>query len=84
MIALLEALTAAGSVALISATRRATLSIVGLALCALLFLASLGFFTVAAYRALELAIGAIHAPLAVGSMYLILALAGLLMLQARR
>jgi hypothetical protein len=84
MVALLEALTVAGSMALVNAARRATLSIVGLVLCALLFFASLGFFTVAAYLALEQAIGAIRAPLAVGGTYLILALAGLLVLQARR
>lgn len=84
MVALLEALTAAGSVALMSAARRATLSIVGLVLCALFFSASLGFFTVAAYCALEQAIGAVHASLAVGSIYLILSLSGLLVLQTRR
>lgn len=84
MAVLLEALTAAGAVALASAARRATLSIAGLALCAALLVTSLAFFTLAGYRALEQAVGAIHAPLAVGGVYLILALGGLLIVQPRR
>jgi hypothetical protein len=84
MIALLEALTAAGSVALASAARRAAFSIGGLALCAVLLVASLAFFTLAAYRALEQTVGEIHAPLVVGAAYLVLALAGLLVVQSRR
>lgn len=84
MVALLEALTAAGTVALANAARRATLSIAGLTLCAALFIASLVFFTLAGYRALEQTVGAIHAPLAVGGVYLVLALGGLLIVQSRR
>ncbi len=84
MVALLEALTAAGAVALASAVRRATFSIAGLALCAVLVVASVAFFTLAGYRALEQTVGAIHAPLALGVGYLILALGGLLILQSRR
>jgi hypothetical protein len=84
MVALLEALTAAGSMALASAARRAALLIGGLVFCAALFAASLGFFTLACYRALEQAIGAVLAPLAVGGVYLVLALAGLLIVQSRR
>lgn len=83
MAALLEALTAAGTVALASAARRATLSIARLTLCAALFVISLAFFTLAGYRALEQTVGAIHAPLAVGGVYLI-ALGGLLIVQSRR
>jgi hypothetical protein len=84
MVALLEALTAAGSLALASAACRAAFSISGLVLSAVLLVASLAFFTLAAYRALEQAVGTIHAPLAVGGAYLILALAGLLIVQSRR
>lgn len=84
MVALFEALTAVGSVALVGVARRAALSIGGLALCAALFVASLGFFTLAAYRALEQAVGTIHAPLAIGGAYLVVALTGLLILQVRR
>jgi len=84
MSALLEALTAAGSVALASAARRTAISVVGLLLCAALLLTSLAFFTLAAYRALAEAVGAIHAPLFVGGAYLVLALVGLLVVQARR
>ena len=84
MVALLEALTAVGSVALMGVARRAALSLAGLALCAALFVASLAFFTLAAYRALEQAVGPVHAPLAVGGGYLVLALAGLLLVQSRR
>jgi len=84
MSALLEALTAAGSAALASAARRTAISVVGLLLCAALLLTSLAFFTLAAYRALAEAVGAIHAPLFVGGAYLVLALVGLLVVQARR
>lgn len=84
MAAFLEALTAVGSVALVNVARRAAFSIGGLALCAALLVASLAFFTLAAYRALEQAVGEIQAPLAIGGAYLILALAGLLFVQSRR
>jgi hypothetical protein len=39
---------------------------------------------VAAYRALEQVVGTIHAPLAIGGAYLVVALTGLLILQSRR
>jgi hypothetical protein len=68
----------------VGVARRAALSIAGLTLCATLFVASFSFFTVAAYRALEQAVGAIHAPLIVGAVYLLLALTGLLLVQSRR
>lgn len=84
MAALLEALTAAGSLALAGAARRTAMSVVGFFLCAALLLASLAFFTLAAYRALAEAVGAIHAPLVVGGAYLVLALVGLLVVQSRR
>lgn len=84
MVALMEALTAVATVALASAARRATFSLAGLTLCAVLLAASVAFFTLAGYRALEQTVGAIHAPLAVGGVYLILALGGLLSLQSRR
>ena len=84
MIALLEALTAAGSVALASAARRTAVSVIGMLLCAVLLAASLAFFTLAAYRALAEAVGVIHAPLVVGGAYLVFALAGLLIVQSRR
>ena len=84
MVALLEALTAAGSLALVSVARRAAFSIGGLVLCAALLVASLAFFTLAAYRALAEAVGTIHAPLIVGGAYLVFALAGLLVVQSRR
>lgn len=84
MVALLEALTAAGTVALASAARRTAVSIGGLLLCAALVVASAAFFTLAAYRALAEAVGPIHAPLAVGGAYLIFALVGLLVVQSRR
>ncbi|MBS0525733.1 MAG: hypothetical protein JSS04_19045 [Proteobacteria bacterium] len=84
MVALLEALTAVGAVALAGAARRATLSLAGLTLCAMLFVVSLAFFTLAGYRALEQTVGAIHAPLAIGGVYLVLALVALLAVQSRR
>lgn len=84
MATLLEALTAAGSVALASAARRMAVSVVGLLLSAALLVASLAFFTLAAYRALAEAAGAIYAPLVVGGVYLVFALVGLLIVQSRR
>jgi hypothetical protein len=84
MVALLEALTAVGAVALTSAARRIAVSVGGLLLCAALLAASLAFFTLAAYRALAEAVGPIHAPLAVGGAYLIFALVGALIVQSRR
>jgi hypothetical protein len=84
MVALLEALTAIGSMALASAVRRAAVSVTGLLLCATLLAASLAFFTLAVYRALAETVGGIQAPLIVGGAYLVLALAGLLIVQSRR
>jgi hypothetical protein len=84
MVALLEALTAMGSVALVGAARRTALSVVGLLLCAILLGTSLAFFTLAAYRALLEAVGVFHAPLVVGGAYLVFALVGLLIVQSRR
>jgi hypothetical protein len=82
--ALLDALTAVATAALAGAARRAAISATGLLLCAALLVASLAFFTLAAYRALAEAVGTIHAPLIVGGVYLVLALAGLLIVQSRR
>jgi hypothetical protein len=61
----------ASLVPLASAARRTAVSVAGLLLCAVLFVTSLAFFTLAAYRALAEAVGAIQAPLAVGGTYLV-------------
>jgi len=50
MVALLEAFTAVGTVALPNVPRRTAISIGGLLLCAALLAASLAFFTLAASR----------------------------------
>jgi hypothetical protein len=84
VVALLEALAAVGSAALANSARRAAVSIGGLLLCMALLVASVAFFTLAAYRALAEAMGPVHAPLAVGGAYLFFALLGLLIVQARR
>lgn len=84
MVALLEALAAAGTMALASAARRTAASVAGLLLSAVLLLTSVAFFTLAAYRALAEAIGAIHAPLVVGGAYLVSALIALIIVQSRR
>jgi len=81
---LLETLTAMAAVALSSALRRATVSILGLALSVILLLTSVAFLTLAGYRALAESIGIIYAPLVVGTAYLLLALVGLLIVQSRR
>jgi hypothetical protein len=84
MTVLLEALTAVGSAALAGAARRTAVTVMGVLMCAALLATSLAFFTLAAYRALAEAVGAVHAPLVVGGVYLVLALAGLLAVQSRR
>jgi 4-amino-4-deoxy-L-arabinose transferase-like glycosyltransferase len=84
MLAVLEMVTAVGSLALERAARRTVLAVGGLLLCAGLLVASLGFFTLAASRALTDAIGAIYAPLIVGAAYLVFALVALLVVQSRR
>ena len=84
MRALIEALTATGALALAEAARRPVLWAVGLLLCLALLLVGCAFLTFGAYRALADAAGAIHASLAVGGCYLVLALVGLLIVQSRR
>jgi hypothetical protein len=84
MPALFEALAASAAVALTGALRRAAASVIGLLLSAALLLVSLAFFTLAGYRALAEAIGAIYAPIVVGTAYFVLALVGLLVAQSRR
>jgi hypothetical protein len=84
MLAVLETVTAVGSLALERAARRTALTVGGLLLCAGLLVTSVAFFTLAAYRALADAIGAIYAPLIIGGAYLVLALLALLVVQSRR
>lgn len=84
MSALLESLAAVAAVMLANAVRRAAVAVLGLVLCAAAFVTSLAFFTISGYRALAEAIGEIHAPLVVGTAYLVLALVGLLVVQSRR
>ena len=84
MLALIEAVAALGTTLFANAARRAAVTVAGLLLAASLLLASLGFFTLAGYRALALAIGEIYAPLIIGGAYLIAALVALLVVQSRR
>jgi len=84
MFPLIEAIAALGTTLFANAARRAAARVAGLLLAASLLLASLGFFSLAGYRALAQAIGDIYAPLIIGGAYLIAALTALLIVQSRR
>lgn len=84
MLGLIEAVAALGNALFAKAARRAAVTIGGVLLAGSLLLASLGFFTLAGYRALAQALGEIYAPLIVGAAYLIAALIALLVIQSRR
>ena len=83
MLPLLQAFAALGAGIAQAAARRAAATAAGLLFAGSLLLASLGFFTLAAYRALALSIGEINAPLVVGTVYLVAALLALLIVQRR-
>lgn len=67
-----------------TAARRAVSTAAGYGVVAVLFAVSLCFLTFAGYRALQMAIGSVHAALIVGCAYLFLALVAALLLQVRR
>jgi hypothetical protein len=84
MLPLLQAVAALGTAIAAAAIRRAVVSAMTLVLAAILLLASLGFFTLAGYRALAQAIGAVQAPLVIGGVYLVAGLVALLVIRWRR
>lgn len=84
MLDLAQSLVAVGAAIAANAARRAVGAIVGLLCVLVLASTSILFFTMAGYRALEQAIGAIQAPLIVGGVYFVAALIALVAVQARK
>ena len=84
LVTLVKSLAAIGALSAGEAARRASATAGGYAVVALMFAVSLCFLTVAGYRALEQAAGAIQSSLIVGCAYLFLALVAALVLQVRR
>lgn len=84
MLPLLQTLATLGSNIAVTAARQAAVMLAGLLLAGSLLLASLGFMTLAAYRALVASVGDVHAPLLLGAAYLILTLLTVLAVQSRR
>jgi dipeptide/tripeptide permease len=83
MIPLLRAAIELGASSIADAGRRAATQVVTMLLALAMFLASLGFLTFAAYRALAAGLGDIHAALILAGIYLIAALCILLVQQRR-
>jgi hypothetical protein len=83
MPALLHAIVSLSASIAQSAARHAAITLAGLLLSGTFLIASVAFFTLAAYRALAQSIGQVHAPLVVGTAYLVAALITALFLQRR-
>lgn len=73
-----------GSIAAANAGRRIAAQLAGYLLVGTLFVVSLSFLTVAAYRALSLVLGDIYASLIVGCIFLFAGLIAALIVQSRR
>jgi hypothetical protein len=84
LIATAKSLALIGGAMAAHAGRRAAAAAISYLIVASLFGASLCFLTLSGYRALSHVLGDAYAPLIVGTLYLILALAGALALQIRR
>lgn len=80
---LVKSLVLFGAVAAGNALRRAALMAGAYLAVAGLFGVSLCFLTLAGYRAISFAIGSVYASLIVGSIYLVIALITMLILQIR-
>jgi hypothetical protein len=84
MFDLLQSLLALGAALAANAARRTIGTVVGM-LCAFgLMAVSVIFFTIAAYRALERAVGDIYAPAAIGCFFFVAFLIALLVVQKRK
>jgi hypothetical protein len=84
MLAILQSAMALGAALAINAARRAAAVMAGLLLAAALLVASLGFFTFAAYRALSHAIGDVYALVIIGCGYFVASLIALLVVQLKQ
>jgi hypothetical protein len=84
LLALVKSVALFGAVAAANAGRRLAATVVGYLLAGGLFAVSLGFLTLAGYRALSNALGEVYASLIVGCIYLVASLVTLLVIQFRR
>jgi hypothetical protein len=84
MLPLLQAVATLGATIAANAIRRAATAAVALLVAAVLLLVSLGFFTLAGYRALAQTLGEVQGSLIVGGAYLVAGLVALLVVQSRR
>lgn len=84
MLAILQSVVAIGAASIVSAARRAVVTAAGFLVAAALLVTSLGFFTVAAYRALLHSLGDVVAPVIVGCAYFVASLIALLVVQFKR
>jgi hypothetical protein len=84
MAPLLQSVVALGTVLAVSAARRAAIATTGYLIAGLMLATSLGFFTLAIYRALRLSVGDIYALLIVGCGYFVASLIALLIVQFKR
>jgi hypothetical protein len=84
MFLILQSVAAIGVASLMAAVRRTAVTVAGLLIAAALVVTSLGFFTMAIYRALCRPLGDVYALLIVGTAYFVASLIALLILQLKR
>lgn len=84
MLPILQAVVTLGVASAMAALRRAGVTVAGLLVAAALLVTSLGFFTVAVYRALYHALGDVYALLIVGCAYFVASLIALLIVQFKQ
>jgi hypothetical protein len=84
MLSMLQSAMAFGTALAANAARHAAATLAGLLISTALLVASLAFFTLAAYRALCHSIGDVYALLIVGGGYFVASLIALLIVQFRQ
>jgi hypothetical protein len=84
MLPILQSVVAIGVASAMATVRRAAVTVAGLLVAAALLVTSLGFFTVAVYRALSHSLGDVPALLIVGCAYFVASLIALLIVQFKQ
>jgi hypothetical protein len=84
MLLILQSVVAVGVASLMAAVRRTAATVAGLLIAAALALTSLGFFTMAMYRALCRPLGDVYSLLIVGTAYFVACLIALLILHLKQ
>ena len=84
MLPILQSVVAIGVASAMVTVRRAAVTVAGLLVAAALLVTSLGFFTVAAYRALSHSLGDVSALLIIGCAYFVASLIALLIVQFKQ